>query len=131
MAPSMRAIVIDNASGDDTLSVLRTHPEVTVLANSANRGFAAAANQGVRVSPAEFFLLMNPDVTILTPVDKLVEAARQYGLAAGRLVDQQLRNQKGFTIRRFQRQLASNNPTYLAKRQRFYEGMRLAGVPEG
>jgi TolB-like protein/Tfp pilus assembly protein PilF len=37
----------------------------------------------------------------------------------------------GFTIRRFQRQLASNNPTYLAKRQRFYEGMRLAGVPEG
>ena len=101
MAPSMRAFVIDNASGDDTLSVLRTHPEVTVLANSANRGFAAAANQGVRVSPAEFFLLMNPDVTILTPVDKLVEAARQYGLAAGRLVDQQLRNQKGFTIRRF------------------------------
>jgi TolB-like protein len=37
----------------------------------------------------------------------------------------------GFTIRRFQRQLASNNPTYLAKRKRFYEGMRLAGVPEG
>jgi hypothetical protein len=36
-----------------------------------------------------------------------------------------------FTIRRFQRQLASNNPTYLAKRQRFYEGFRLAGVPEG
>jgi len=37
----------------------------------------------------------------------------------------------GFTIHRFQRQLASNNPTYLAKRQRFYEGMRLAGLPEG
>jgi hypothetical protein len=37
----------------------------------------------------------------------------------------------GFTIRRFQRQSASNNPTYLAKRQRFYEGMRLAGLPEG
>jgi len=37
----------------------------------------------------------------------------------------------GFTIHRFQRQLASNNPTYLAKRQRVYEGMRLAGLPEG
>ena len=36
-----------------------------------------------------------------------------------------------FTIRRFQRQLSSDNPTYLAKRGRVYEGMRLAGVPEG
>jgi hypothetical protein len=36
-----------------------------------------------------------------------------------------------FTIRRFRRQSASNIPTYLAKRQRIYEGMRLAGVPEG
>jgi TolB-like protein len=36
-----------------------------------------------------------------------------------------------FTIRRFQRQLSSDNPTYLAKRERVYEGMRMAGVPEG
>jgi tetratricopeptide (TPR) repeat protein len=36
-----------------------------------------------------------------------------------------------FTIRRFQRQLSSNNPTYLTRRERFYEGLRLAGVPEG
>ena len=36
-----------------------------------------------------------------------------------------------FTIRRFQRNLASDNPTFLAKRERVYEGMRLAGVPEG
>ena len=36
-----------------------------------------------------------------------------------------------FTIRRLQRNLASDNPTFLAKRERVYEGMRLAGVPEG
>jgi tetratricopeptide (TPR) repeat protein len=36
-----------------------------------------------------------------------------------------------FTIRRFQRQLSSDNPTYLAKREHVYEGRRLAGVPEG
>ena len=36
-----------------------------------------------------------------------------------------------FTIRRFQHQLSSDNPTYLAKRERVYEVMRLAGVPEG
>jgi TolB-like protein/Flp pilus assembly protein TadD len=39
----------------------------------------------------------------------------------------------GFTISRVSSAniAASNNPTFLAKRQRFYEGMRLAGVPEG
>jgi TolB-like protein/Flp pilus assembly protein TadD len=37
----------------------------------------------------------------------------------------------GFTIRRFSLNLSSDNPTYLAKRERVYEGMRLAGVPEG
>jgi len=25
----------------------------------------------------------------------------------------------------------SDNPTYLAGRERFYEGMRMAGIPEG
>jgi tetratricopeptide (TPR) repeat protein len=37
----------------------------------------------------------------------------------------------GFTIRRFQRSLSSDNPIYLAKRERVYEGMRVAGLPEG
>jgi hypothetical protein len=30
----------------------------------------------------------------------------------------------GFTIRRFQRQSPSHNPTYLTRRERFYEGIR-------
>jgi TolB-like protein len=36
-----------------------------------------------------------------------------------------------FTIRRFRDGAQSDNPTYLAKRERVYEGMRMAGVPEG
>ena len=36
-----------------------------------------------------------------------------------------------FTIRRFRASAASDNPTYLAGRERIYEGMRMAGVPEG
>ena len=35
-----------------------------------------------------------------------------------------------FTIRRFRINAKGDNPTYLAKRERFYEGMRLARVPE-
>jgi TolB-like protein/class 3 adenylate cyclase len=37
----------------------------------------------------------------------------------------------GFTIRRFRAGASSNNPTYLAGRERLIEGMRLAGIPEG
>ncbi len=36
-----------------------------------------------------------------------------------------------FTIRRFRANASSDNPTYLAGRERVYEGMRMAGVPEG
>jgi hypothetical protein len=37
----------------------------------------------------------------------------------------------GFTVSRFRNAAFSDDPTYLAKRERIYEGMRLAGVPEG
>jgi TolB-like protein/class 3 adenylate cyclase/tetratricopeptide (TPR) repeat protein len=36
-----------------------------------------------------------------------------------------------FTIRRFRDGAPSDNPTFLANRERVYQGMRLAGVPEG
>ena len=36
-----------------------------------------------------------------------------------------------FTIRRFRDGASSDNPAYLAGRERICEGMRLAGVPEG
>ena len=36
-----------------------------------------------------------------------------------------------FTIRRFRVGVSSDDPTYLALRERIYEGMQMAGVPEG
>ena len=36
-----------------------------------------------------------------------------------------------FTIRRFRAGTSSDNPTFLAQRERIYDGMRKAGVPEG
>jgi TolB-like protein len=48
-------------------------------------------------------------------------AAAQAGLALN----------PGFTIRRLRLNGRSDNSTYLAGRERIYEGMRMAGVPEG
>ena len=36
-----------------------------------------------------------------------------------------------FTIRRFRAGTATDDPTYLAGRERSYEGLRMAGIPEG
>lgn len=99
MAPALSIVVVDNASGDDTLARMR--PGTRVIANTENKGFAAAVNQGVRASDSEFVLLLNPDTQLLTSVDELIHASSQYGLASGKLVDKTRRAQKGFTIRRF------------------------------
>jgi hypothetical protein len=34
-------------------------------------------------------------------------------------------------MRRYRAAVSSDNPIYLAGRERFYNGMRIAGVPEG
>ena len=57
--------VVDNHSVDDTLEMLRQrHPEVHVIANEQNVGFARANNQAIRMSAAEYVLLLNPDTVV-------------------------------------------------------------------
>ena len=41
-----------------------------------------------------------------------------------------LRSRRMYSIARFQSMAESDNPTYLAQRQRILEGLRKAGVPE-
>jgi GT2 family glycosyltransferase len=101
MAPYMKPIVVDNASGDRTVEIAGARTHVHLIANQQNLGFAAAVNQGISACDAEFLLLLNPDVDLLTGVDALIEASKQYGLAAGKLVDRDRRPQAGFTVRRF------------------------------
>jgi hypothetical protein len=36
-----------------------------------------------------------------------------------------------FTIAKFRAEVVSDNPVFLAQREHFYRGLRLAGVPEG
>ena len=104
MAPSFGVAVIDNASEDRTVDEVRARLQPStglIIANQENRGFAAAANQGVRAMDADYYLLLNPDVYLRTNPDPLVDAARLHGLAAGKLMDGTGKAQKGFTIRRF------------------------------
>ncbi len=54
--------VVDNASTDGSLSMLKeSYPDVQVIANLQNVGFAAANNQAMRETPGRYFLLINTD----------------------------------------------------------------------
>ncbi len=101
MAPELSVVILDNASTDGTPEQAPDLPKVRKIINRENLGFAAAVNQGVRETDARLILLLNPDVRLLTAVDELSAAAERYGLAAGKLVDDKGRAQRGFTIRRF------------------------------
>jgi len=68
-------IVIDNASRDgSSLMVAEEFPEVRLIQNSANLGFATATNQGLRVAQGRYLLLLNSDTLVLG--DVLTESVR-------------------------------------------------------
>ena len=61
----LRVTVVDNASIDGSPERLATtFPEIEVIANPTNVGFAAAANRGVASSSADWLLVVNPDVEV-------------------------------------------------------------------
>jgi GT2 family glycosyltransferase/glycosyltransferase involved in cell wall biosynthesis/predicted Zn-dependent protease len=67
--PGAEIIVVDNASTDDTGSILEEYKageRIKVILNDENKGFSYACNQGIRASTGEYIVLLNPD-TIVTP----------------------------------------------------------------
>jgi GT2 family glycosyltransferase len=59
-------IVIDNASSDGSPDLVkRSFPDVHLIENAENRGFAAANNQGMRLAAGRYILLLNSDTVVL------------------------------------------------------------------
>jgi GT2 family glycosyltransferase len=59
-------IVIDNASTDGSAAMVAAEfPGVRLIANTANRGFAGANNQGLGIARGRHVLLLNPDTIVL------------------------------------------------------------------
>jgi len=58
----LEIVVVDNDSRDGTLEALAAElPEVRVIANHDNVGYARAVNQGLAATGAAFALVLNPD----------------------------------------------------------------------
>ena len=85
-------IVIDNASTDGSVKMIKTEfPQVILVGNAENRGFAAANNQGMEISQGRYILLLNSDTIILdNAIKKTVDVAdskEQAGIIACRVLN--------------------------------------------
>lgn len=64
-ALSVEVIVVDNASPDGSAELVRSEfPEVRLIANSENLGYAKGNNQAIQASSGRYILLLNPDTEV-------------------------------------------------------------------
>ncbi len=86
-----RLLVVDNASPDDTVDVVRrSAPWAQVLPQPGNGGFAAGVNAGLAAAPGCDVLILNADIRLAAgSVQLLREAAAKpgAGIAVPRLTD--------------------------------------------
>ncbi|WP_407118082.1 glycosyltransferase family 2 protein [Bradyrhizobium sp. LMG 9283] len=73
-------IVVDNASTDGSCEMVRREfPDVKLIVNSENRGFAAANNQALAVAQGRYVLLLNSDTIVLDrAIEKTIAFADRY-----------------------------------------------------
>jgi GT2 family glycosyltransferase len=97
-------IVVDNGSVDGSAdAVAAQRPDVRLIRNPTNRGFAVAANQGLRAAEGSYYLLLNSDTDVSSPflgaLVTYLENHRDVAVVAPRLIYPDGRDQG--TARRF------------------------------
>lgn len=87
--------IVDNASGDRSCEGLADLPiPIDVVRNEANRGFAAACNQGAGRGRSRYLLFLNPDTRVSPDAVRRVvlfledPANRHVGICGATLVDE-------------------------------------------
>ena len=65
--PRVEVIVVDNASSDDSVEMMRTgFPDVRVVASRQNLGFARGSNLAASMATGDYVLYLNPDTELVT-----------------------------------------------------------------
>lgn len=89
---SSEIIVVDNASDDDSIEILRKKfKDVKLIANKTNVGFGKANNQAMEIANGKYFLLINPDTIVredtLTKMIKFFENTPDAGIAGCKVLN--------------------------------------------
>lgn len=83
-------IVVDNASDDDTVDrATRKHPNIPIVRQTRNLGFARAHNEAIGRADADYYLALNPDCRLAPDyVERLLSALGRHadaGYAVGKI----------------------------------------------
>ena len=89
---AQHCIVIDNGSDDGSVEMIsQRFPDVKIVANNCNAGFARAVNQGLAVADRDFIMVLNNDAQLLSgtleAVARCFRAWPQAALVGARLID--------------------------------------------
>lgn len=89
--------VIDNASTDDSLLVLKEDfPSVQIIQNKENYGFAKGYNEGLQNIEEEIYCLVNSDIEVsenwLTPILSLFEEHPNTAIVQPKILDYKKKN---------------------------------------
>jgi len=89
---TVEVIIVDNHSQDNTISFLQdAFPQVRLIANDHNQGFAKANNQGLKIAQGKNLLLLNNDTIIrdqaLSKMVDYLESHSDVGLLGPKLLN--------------------------------------------
>jgi len=89
--PETEVIIVENGSSDGSFEMIESEfPDIQLIRNERNEGFAVACNQGMRVARGEYVLLLNTDTEIyddgLEAMLRFLQENEDYGLVSPRLV---------------------------------------------
>lgn len=76
---NLQVILADNASSDDSVGFVRSrYPEIRIICNPGNEGFARGYNMALKQVTADYYVLLNSDVEVtkdwIGPVISLMES---------------------------------------------------------
>jgi GT2 family glycosyltransferase len=89
---NMKVYVADNGSTDDSLSFLSTNfPNVNIINNQSNEGFAGGYNKALKSVPEEYLVLLNSDIEVdpgwLEPVVEMWEKDKNLAAVQPKIKD--------------------------------------------
>jgi len=70
---TVEIIIVENASGDGAADIIHIKfPEVIVIENDKNEGFARGVNRGVSIASGRYINILNPDTQLYPDTLKIL-----------------------------------------------------------